>query len=371
MANLGFFKEVMAEAVDRAKGAVVEKTQAAVGKAREMVGLVDASAEPSAPPPEPSILDELNQYCSLTLKQVRSFSPVGCLVGRRGRGEERQRKGRGEGRGEGCGEGEGDGGTGGFLGGTLGASPGAVYSGRAEPVLLAHAEAVQSLPEPSILDELNQRCSLTQKQSILVFPSPIKLSLSFSSTPSLPTDPNASPFLCSHRPSNSLSPTRSATSWPLAGERVSTSCLIGFTRQIELIFEPILFLCSASIPTAVTPSSPTPTAGNSTGFLIGFTHPLLSTGFLIGFTRQLKMMFDPIRIGAAIVFVLSLVLTLVAALYVQDALLTLLCIVVQACSLIWYSLSYIPFAQLSSKPRSLSPPPPSPLSLSFSIPTSP
>ncbi|CAI5983000.1 unnamed protein product [Closterium sp. NIES-65] len=315
MANLGFFKEVMAEAVDRAKGAVVEKTQAAVGKAREMVGLVDASAEPSAPPPEPSILDELNQYCSLTLKQVRSFSPVGCLVGRRGRGEERQRKGRGEGRGEGCGEGEGDGGTGGFLGGTLGASPGAVYSGRAEPVLLAHAEAVQPLPEPSILDELNQRCSLTQKQSILVFPSPIKLSLSFSSTPSLPTDPNASPFLCSHRPSNSLSPTRSATSWPLAGERVST-------------------------------------------------------GFLIGFTRQLKMMFDPIRIGAAIVFVLSLVLTLVAALYVQDALLTLLCIVVQACSLIWYSLSYIPFAQLSSKPRSVFPPP-SPLFLSFSIPTSP
>ncbi|CAI5942576.1 unnamed protein product [Closterium sp. NIES-64] len=191
MANLGFFKEVMAEAVDRAKGAVVEKTQAAVGKAREMVGLeggeggknasgkaggkaagkavgkaremvglVDSSAEPSAPPPEPSILDELNQYCSLTLKQ-----------------------------------------------------------------------------------------------SILVFPSPIKFALTYS---------------------------------------------------------------------------------------IGNLMAIGSTGFLIGFTRQLKMMFDPIRIGAAIVFVLSLVLTLVAALYVQDALLTLLCIVVQACSLIWYSLSYIP-----------------------------
>ncbi|CAI5523182.1 unnamed protein product [Closterium sp. Naga37s-1] len=185
MANLGFFKEVMAEAVDRAKGAVVEKTQAAVGKAREMVGLVDASAEPSAPPPEPSILDELNQYCSLTLKQrIYGFATCLCI---------------------------------GIL------------------------------------------CTL---MSILVFPHPIKFALTYS---------------------------------------------------------------------------------------IGNLMAIGSTGFLIGFTRQLKMMFDPIRIGAAIVFVLSLVLTLVAALYVQDALLTLLCIVVQACSLIWYSLSYIPFAQSSAK----------------------
>ncbi|CAI5526754.1 unnamed protein product [Closterium sp. Naga37s-1] len=130
MANLGFFKEVMAEAVDRAKGAVVEKTQAAVGKAREMVGLVDGSVEPSAPPPEPSILDELNQYCSLTLKQ-----------GHLGEAVDRAK------------------------GAVVEKTQAAVGKAR-EMVGLVDASADPSAPppEPSILDELNQYCSLTLKQ---------------------------------------------------------------------------------------------------------------------------------------------------------------------------------------------------------------
>ena len=43
-----------------------------------------------------------------------------------------------------------------------------------------------------------------------------------------------------------------------------------------------------------------------------------STGFLIGFGRQTKLMFDPVRVGAAAVYLLAMVLTLVAALYVSD-----------------------------------------------------
>lgn len=84
-------------------------------------------------------------------------------------------------------------------------------------------------------------------------------------------------------------------------------------------------------------------------YSVGNIMALGSTGFLIGFSRQLKMMFDPIRIGAAVVFAISIVLTLVAALYVGDPLLTLLCILVQGSALTWYSLSYIPFAQASAK----------------------
>lgn len=74
-----------------------------------------------------------------------------------------------------------------------------------------------------------------------------------------------------------------------------------------------------------------------------------STGFLIGFGRQLKSMFDPVRAVAAAVFLVAIVLTLVGALWVQDALLTLGCILIQGSALLWYSLSYIPFAQAAAK----------------------
>lgn len=74
-----------------------------------------------------------------------------------------------------------------------------------------------------------------------------------------------------------------------------------------------------------------------------------STGFLIGFWRQLQLMFAPIRALAAILYLVAIVLTLLCALWVQDPLLTIVCILVQSCSLIWYSLSYIPFAQAAAR----------------------
>ncbi|GAQ87770.1 Membrane protein involved in ER to Golgi transport [Klebsormidium nitens] len=70
-----------------------------------------------------------------------------------------------------------------------------------------------------------------------------------------------------------------------------------------------------------------------------------STTFLVGPMRQLKMMFDPVRAVATIVYVVAIVLTLFCALYLHDILLTMICIVVEFCAVIWYSLSYIPFAR--------------------------
>lgn len=67
MDNIALLKEVVSESFSSAKGAVAANAAAAVGRAKEMVGLVQ---EPTEPPPEPSILDELNNSCTLTLKQV-------------------------------------------------------------------------------------------------------------------------------------------------------------------------------------------------------------------------------------------------------------------------------------------------------------
>eukprot|EP00897_Mesotaenium_endlicherianum_P000526 jgi/Mesen1/10474/ME000083S09975 len=74
-----------------------------------------------------------------------------------------------------------------------------------------------------------------------------------------------------------------------------------------------------------------------------------STGFLIGFGRQLKMMFDPVRAIAAIIYLVAILLTLFCALYLGDPLLTLVCITGQGAALLWYSLSYIPFAQAAAR----------------------
>ncbi|CAN6444683.1 unnamed protein product [Victoria cruziana] len=60
---------------------------------------------------------------------------------------------------------------------------------------------------------------------------------------------------------------------------------------------------------------------------------------------QLRMMFDPVRLYATVVYIICVVLALVCALWFQSKVLTLLAIICEICALIWYSLSYIPFAR--------------------------
>ncbi|PIA55284.1 hypothetical protein AQUCO_00800182v1 [Aquilegia coerulea] len=67
--------------------------------------------------------------------------------------------------------------------------------------------------------------------------------------------------------------------------------------------------------------------------------------FLIGPKRQVTMMLDPVRIYATAIYLASIIIALFCALYVHNKLLTLLAIMLEFGALIWYSLSYIPFAR--------------------------
>ncbi|XVF14692.1 hypothetical protein REPUB_Repub09cG0083200 [Reevesia pubescens] len=70
-----------------------------------------------------------------------------------------------------------------------------------------------------------------------------------------------------------------------------------------------------------------------------------STTFLIGPKRQVSMMLDPVRIYATAIYLASIIIALFCAFYVHNKLLTLLAIILEFGALIWYSLSYIPFAR--------------------------
>ncbi|XP_009760307.1 uncharacterized protein LOC107818743 isoform X2 [Nicotiana tabacum] len=71
----------------------------------------------------------------------------------------------------------------------------------------------------------------------------------------------------------------------------------------------------------------------------------LLEAFLIGPVQQISMMMDPVRVYATAVYVGCVVLALICALLIHSKILTLLAIICEICALIWYSLSYIPFAR--------------------------
>ncbi|PIN20025.1 Membrane protein involved in ER to Golgi transport [Handroanthus impetiginosus] len=80
-------------------------------------------------------------------------------------------------------------------------------------------------------------------------------------------------------------------------------------------------------------------------FSFGNLLALGSTAFLIGPKRQVTLMLDPVRIYATAIYMASIIIALFCAVYVRNKLLTLLAIVMEFGALIWYSLSYIPFAR--------------------------
>ncbi|KAF3444203.1 hypothetical protein FNV43_RR13893 [Rhamnella rubrinervis] len=80
-------------------------------------------------------------------------------------------------------------------------------------------------------------------------------------------------------------------------------------------------------------------------FTLGNLLAIGSTAFLIGPKRQVTMMLDPVRIYATAIYLASIIIALFCALYVRNKLLTLLAIILEFGGLIWYSLSYIPFAR--------------------------
>jgi hypothetical protein len=80
-------------------------------------------------------------------------------------------------------------------------------------------------------------------------------------------------------------------------------------------------------------------------YSLGNLISMCSTAFLMGPAKQLRNMFQPVRAVATTVYILTLALTLIAALELQNPGLTLLMLVIQFAALCWYCLSYIPYGR--------------------------
>lgn len=78
---------------------------------------------------------------------------------------------------------------------------------------------------------------------------------------------------------------------------------------------------------------------------LGNVMSVCATVLLMGPQRQLKMMFDPVRRTATMVYIGLLVGTIVAAFTWHSAVLCASLCFAQYLALIWYSLSYIPYGR--------------------------
>lgn len=80
-------------------------------------------------------------------------------------------------------------------------------------------------------------------------------------------------------------------------------------------------------------------------YVFGTVISLVGTGFIIGFFRQLKLMFKPIRVVATIIFLASIGLVFVAAFVLKSDILCLVFVIIEYLAYTWYTLSYIPYAR--------------------------
>ncbi|EOA19294.1 hypothetical protein CARUB_v10002142mg [Capsella rubella] len=80
-------------------------------------------------------------------------------------------------------------------------------------------------------------------------------------------------------------------------------------------------------------------------FTFGNVLAVGSTAFLMGPEQQMNMMLDPVRIYATSIYIGCVGIALICALLIHSKILTVLAILCEICALIWYSLSYIPFAR--------------------------
>lgn len=76
---------------------------------------------------------------------------------------------------------------------------------------------------------------------------------------------------------------------------------------------------------------------------------LCSTMFLAGVKQQLQTMFQANRFEAACLYLVSVVLTLVSAVWLKSSLLCIIFALVQLACILWYALSFLPFARQTLK----------------------
>ncbi|XP_023553014.1 vesicle transport protein SFT2B-like [Cucurbita pepo subsp. pepo] len=80
-------------------------------------------------------------------------------------------------------------------------------------------------------------------------------------------------------------------------------------------------------------------------FTFGNVLAVGSTAFLFGPGQQIRLMFDSVRIYATAIYLGCVVLSLICALGIHNKILTVIAMISEICALIWYTLSYIPFAR--------------------------
>ncbi|GAA6060646.1 hypothetical protein JCM10212_006397 [Sporobolomyces blumeae] len=80
-------------------------------------------------------------------------------------------------------------------------------------------------------------------------------------------------------------------------------------------------------------------------YVVGVVVGLVGSGFLWGFKKQAKAMMDPVRLYSVLVMLLFIALTFVFAFAVEIDPLVIVCAVGTWISVLWYTLSYIPFAR--------------------------
>lgn len=81
-------------------------------------------------------------------------------------------------------------------------------------------------------------------------------------------------------------------------------------------------------------------------YTVGNLSSIGSSMFLVGPCRQAKVMFKPVRRVAALIWISSMILTIIVALTLPRAgLLVLLLVMVQYSAMLWYGATYIPYGR--------------------------
>merc|ERR1740123_1258645 len=80
-------------------------------------------------------------------------------------------------------------------------------------------------------------------------------------------------------------------------------------------------------------------------YTFGNVIAIASTCFLWGPCAQLKSMFKSHRLIATSIYLCSMIATLYCAFTHQKTILVIFCIIVQFAALLWYCLSFIPYAR--------------------------
>jgi hypothetical protein len=135
---------------------------------------------------------------------------------------------------------------------------------------------------------------------------------------------------------------RSHVSHPIRGQDASCTLskktrIIGFASCLSLgLFFSLLSFWFIAKPTSF-----------ALLYTLGNVVAVLSTGFLVGFKRQAKAAFARKRVIATVLFLGAMIGTLLAIFLIKTGgwIVAIFCIIVQFCALVWYTASYIPFAQ--------------------------